>query len=143
MKLRVNSRSRYLETDRNAYNVLAELPGTDPALKDEIVMIGGHLDSYHSAPGATDNADGSAIVLEAMRILSAIGAKPKRTIRMALWSGEEEGLLGSREYVRRHLAGDANAAARDRFSVYFNIDPGTGPIYGWFLQGQTNDAGDL
>jgi hypothetical protein len=136
VKLRVNLRSRYLEADRNGYNVIAELPGVDPALKDEVVMIGAHLDSYHSAPGATDNADGSAIALEAMRILAAAGAKPRRTIRMALWGGEEEGLLGSREYVRRHLAGDANAAARERFSVYFNIDPGTGPIYGWFLQGQ-------
>ena len=138
VKLRVHVRSRYLEQDRNGYNVLAELPGSDPSLKDEVVMIGAHLDSYHSAPGATDNADGSAIVLEAMRILSAIGATPRRTIRMALWGGEEEGLLGSREYVRRHLSGDANAAERDRFSVYFNIDPGTGPIYGWFLQGQDN-----
>ena len=138
VKLRVNVKSRYLDADRNGYNVLAELPGTDSALKDEVVMIGAHLDSYHSAPGATDNADGSAVALEAMRILAAVGAKPRRTIRMALWGGEEQGLLGSREYVRRHLAGDANAAARDRFSVYFNIDPGTGPIYGWFLQGQEN-----
>jgi Zn-dependent M28 family amino/carboxypeptidase len=137
VKLRVNVKSRYLD-DLNAYNVLAEMPGSDPKLKDEVVMIGAHLDSYHSAPGATDNADGSAIALEAMRILSAVGAKPRRTIRVALWGGEEQGLRGSREYVRRHLAGDANAAARDRFSVYFNIDPGTGPVYGWFLQGQEN-----
>jgi carboxypeptidase Q len=137
VKLRVNVKSRYLD-DRNAYNVLAELPGSDPKLKDEIVMLGAHLDSYHSAPGATDNADGSAIALEAMRILTAAGAKPRRTIRVALWSGEEQGLLGSRQYVRKYLDGDANAAARDRFSVYFNIDPGTGPIYGWFLQGQEN-----
>jgi carboxypeptidase Q len=134
--LKVNSGSRFLTADRNGYNVLAELPGVDPVLKDEIVMIGAHLDSYHSAPGATDNADGSAVALEAMRILSAIGARPRRTIRVALWGGEEQGLLGSAEYVRRHLTGDANAATRDRFSVYFNIDPGTGPIYGWFLQGQ-------
>ena len=136
VKLRVNVRSRYLEDDRNGYNVLAELPGADPALGQDVVMIGAHLDCYHTAPGATDNADGSAIALEAMRILQAVGAKPRRTIRIALWGGEEQGLLGSREYVRRHLSGDANAGARDRFSVYFNIDPGTGPIYGWFLQGQ-------
>jgi hypothetical protein len=138
VRLRVNVQSRYLTADRNGYNVLAELPGSDPALKDEIVMIGAHLDSYHTAPGATDNADGSAVVLEAMRILSAIGTRPRRTIRIALWGGEEQGLLGSRAYVRRHLAGDANAAARERFSVYFNMDPGTGPIYGWYLQGQEN-----
>jgi carboxypeptidase Q len=138
VKLRVNVKSRYLDADRNGYNVLAELPGSDPVLKDEVVMIGAHLDSYHSAPGATDNADGSAIALEAMRILATVGAKPRRTIRVALWGGEEQGLLGSREWVRRHLAGKANADARERFSVYFNIDPGTGPIYGWFLQGQEN-----
>jgi carboxypeptidase Q len=136
VKLRVNLRSRYLDADRNGYNVLTELLGVDPAIRDEIVMIGAHLDSYHSAPGATDNADGAAIALEAMRILAVVGAKPRRTIRMALWGGEEEGLLGSREYVRRHLAGDANTAARAKFSAYFNVDPGTGPIYGWFLQGQ-------
>jgi hypothetical protein len=138
VRLRVNVKSRYLTDDRNGYNVLAELPGTDPALRDEIVMVGAHLDSYHTAPGATDNADGASVALEAMRILSAIDARPRRTIRVALWGGEEQGLLGSREYVRRHLAGEANAAARDRFSAYFNIDPGTGPIYGWFLQGQEN-----
>jgi carboxypeptidase Q len=138
VKVRVNLKTRYLDGDRNGYNVIAEIPGQHPVLKDEVVMIGAHLDSWHSAPGATDNADGAAVVLEAMRILSAIGAKPKRTIRVALWGGEEEGLLGSREYVRRYLAGDANAAARERFSVYFNMDPGTGPIYGWFMQGKDN-----
>ena len=136
VKLRINLQSRYLTQDQNGYNLLAELPGSDPVLKDEVVMIGAHLDSYHSAPGATDNADGSAVALEAMRILSAIGATPQRTMRLALWGGEEQGLLGSAAYVRQHLAGDENAAARDRFSVYLNIDPGTGPIYGWFLQGQ-------
>ena len=138
VKLRVNVKTRFLDTDRNGYNVLAELPGVHPTLKDQVVMIGAHLDSWHSAPGATDNADGAAVVLEAMRILSAVGAKPNRTIRVALWGGEEQGLHGSREYVRRHLAGDEHAADRDRFSVYFNMDPGTGPIYGWFLQGQAN-----
>ncbi len=138
VKVRVNLKTRYLEADRNGYNVVAEIPGQHATLKDEVVMIGAHLDSWHSAPGATDNADGAAVVLEAMRILSAIGVKPHRTIRVALWGGEEQGLLGSREYVRRHLAGDGNAAARERFSVYFNMDPGTGPIYGWFLQGQDN-----
>ena len=138
VKLRVNVKTRYLNADRNGYNVLAELPGRDTARRDEVVMIGAHLDSWHSAPGATDNADGAAIVLEAMRILAAAGAAPARTIRAALWGGEEQGLHGSREYVRRHLAGDANAAARDKFSVYFNVDPGTGPVYGWYLQGQEN-----
>ena len=74
--------------------------------------------------------------MEAMRILKAIGARPRRTIRVALWGGEEQGLLGSKAWVAQHLAGDANAAARDKFAVYFNIDNGTGPIYGWYLQNQ-------
>ena len=97
-------------------------------------MIGAHLDSWHTGVGATDNADGSTTVMEAMRILKAIGARPRRTIRVALWGGEEQGLLGSKAWVAQHLAGDANAAARDKFDVYFNIDNGTGPIYGWYLQ---------
>ena len=136
--LRVSVGTRFFETDRNSYNVIAEIPGTDPVIGSEVVLVGGHLDSWHSAPGATDNADGAAVVLEAARILSAIGAKPRRTIRFALWSGEEEGLLGSKAYVAQHLDGDANAAARDKLSVYFNIDPGSGPVYGFYLQDQAN-----
>ena len=135
VKLRVNVQTKfYDDDDGNAYNVIAELPGTDPVLKDEVVMIGAHLDSWHTGVGATDNADGAATVMEAMRILKAIGARPRRTIRVALWGGEEQGLLGSKAWVAQHLAGDANAAARDKFAVYFNIDNGTGPIYGWYLQ---------
>jgi len=134
VKLRVNVQTRFLADDKNSYNVIAELPGTDPALRDEIVLVGGHLDSWHSSTGATDNADGSAVVMEAMRILKSIGARPKRTIRMALWSGEEQGLLGSKKYVERYLAGDENKTVREKFSVYFNMDPGTGPIYGWYLE---------
>ncbi len=137
VKLRVDVGARYFDADRNSYNVLAEIPGTDPNVKDEIVLVGGHLDSWHSAPGATDNADGAATVLEAARILSALGARPRRTIRFALWSGEEQGLLGSKAYATRHLDGPANAAAREKFNVYFNIDPGSGPVYGWYLQGQS------
>jgi len=135
VKLRVNVRTTYYDSDGgNAYNVIAELPGTDPVLRDEVVMIGGHLDSWHTGVGATDNADGTTAVMEAMRILKAIGANPRRTIRVALWGGEEQGLLGSKAWVAQHLAGDANAAARAKFDVYFNIDNGTGKIYGWFLQ---------
>jgi hypothetical protein len=137
VKLRVNVQTRFYDSDGgNAYNVLAELPGTDPALREEVVMIGGHLDSWHTGVGATDNADGSTTVMEAMRILKAVGARPRRTIRVALWGGEEQGLLGSRAWVKQHLAGDTNAGARDKFDVYFNIDNGKGPIYGWFLQSQ-------
>jgi carboxypeptidase Q len=141
VKLKVNVGARYLQTDRNSYNVIADIPGVDPALGDEVVLVGGHLDSWHSAPGATDNADGAAVILEAARILTKIGAKPRRTIRFALWSGEEEGLLGSKAYVAQHLEGPANASARDKFDVYLNIDPGTGPVYGFYLQGQDTVAG--
>jgi len=138
VKLRVNVQSRFYDADKNSYNVIADIPGSDPVLKDQLVLLGGHLDSWHAATGATDNADGAAAVMEAFRILEAIGARPKRTIRVALWSGEEEGLLGSKAYVAAHLAGDAHKTERDRFDVYFNIDPGYGPIYGWYLE--NNDA---
>lgn len=134
VKLRVNVKTKFYESDRNSYNVIAEIPGTDPVLKNEVVMLGGHLDSWHTATGATDNADGAAAVMEALRIIKASGLQPKRTIRIALWSGEEEGLYGSKHYVADHLAGDAHAADREKVSVYFNIDPGTGPIYGWYCE---------
>jgi carboxypeptidase Q len=137
VKLRVNVQTKYYDADGgNAYNVIAELPGTDPALRDEVVMIGGHLDSWHTGVGATDNADGATTVMEAMRILKAVGARPRRTIRVALWSGEEQGMLGSKAWVAQHLSGDSNIVARGKFDVYFNIDNGTGPIYGWYLQNQ-------
>jgi carboxypeptidase Q len=133
--LRVNVKTTFHDADGgNAYNVIAELPGSDPALRDEVVMIGGHLDSWHTGVGATDNADGATTVTEALRILKAVGARPRRTIRVALWGGEEQGLLGSKAWVDAHLAGDANRGARDKFDVYFNIDNGTGPIYGFYLQ---------
>ena len=138
VQLRVNVQSRFYDADKNSYNVIADIPGSDPVLKDQLVLLGGHLDSWHAATGATDNADGAAAVMEAFRILEAVGARPKRTIRVALWSGEEEGLLGSKAYVAAHLAGDAHKAERERFDVYFNIDPGYGPIYGWYLE--NNDA---
>jgi carboxypeptidase Q len=136
VKLRINVQTKYYDADGgNAYNVIADLPGTDPALKEEVVMIGGHLDSWHTGVGATDNADGATTVMEAMRVLKTIGAKPRRTIRVALWSGEEQGMLGSKAWVAQHLAGDSNVVARGKFDVYYNIDNGTGPIYGWYLQG--------
>jgi hypothetical protein len=134
VKLRVNVQTRFLTDDTRSYNVLADIPGTDPVLKEEIVLLGAHLDSWHTAPGATDNADGTAAAMEAMRILKTIGVTPRRTIRVALWGGEEQGLLGSRAHVRAHYAGDANAAARDKLALYLNLDPGMGPIYGWYLE---------
>jgi Zn-dependent M28 family amino/carboxypeptidase len=135
VNLRVNIQSRYLTQDTSGYNVIAEIPGTDPRLRDEIVMIGAHLDSWHSATGAMDNADGAATILEAARILKSVGAAPRRTIRFALWGGEEEGLFGSKAWVAKHLSGDANRAAREKLSVYLNIDPGYGPVYGFFTEG--------
>lgn len=135
VKVRVNVQGRYFTQDTSGYNIIAELPGSDPALRDQVVMIGAHLDSWHAATGATDNADGAATVMEAMRILQAVGAKPRRTIRVALWGGEEEGLFGSKAWVAQHLAGDANKAARDKMSMYLNIDPGYGLIYGFYMQG--------
>jgi hypothetical protein len=134
VKLRVNVQARFLTGDTKGYNVVAELPGSDPVLKDEVVMIGAHLDSWHTATGATDNADGAAAAMEALRILKAVDARPRRTIRIALWGGEEQGLLGSRAYVQQHLAGDTTAAAREKLFVYLNIDPGMGPIYGWYME---------
>ncbi len=121
----------------SCYNVIAEIPGTD--LKDEVVMIGAHLDSWHSGTGATDNGTGSAVCMEAMRILKSIGAKPKRTIRMALWGGEEQGLLGSRAYTEKHF-GKRDSLSKDaeKFCAYFNNDNGTGKVRGIYLQG--NDA---
>lgn len=134
VKLQAEVRTRYHAADTTGYNVIAEIPGTDPVLKDEVVFLGAHLDSWHSATGATDNADAVAAAMEAMRLLKATGARPRRTIRLALWGGEEQGLLGSRAYVAKHLAGDANAAARDRIAVYLNDDPGLGATYGVYTE---------
>ena len=139
--LRINVQTKYHTADTNSYNVIAEIPGTDPVVGDEVVLLGAHIDSWHSATGAADNADAVAELMEAMRILKATGAKPKRTIRAAIWGGEEQGLLGSRAYAQAHYAGDANAKARDKFSVYLNNDPGTGPIYGWYAEGNTAAKG--
>jgi hypothetical protein len=130
--MNVDVRTRRIESDRNSYNVIAEIPGTDPALRDEVVLIGAHLDSWHTASGATDNADGSVAVMEAMRILKAVGAAPRRTIRVALWSGEEQGLLGARAYLARHLA---SPAAREKLQVYLNDDPGSGRTLGFYMEG--------
>ena len=135
VKLSVNVQASFDESDRNTQNVIAEIPGTDPALGSEVVMAGAHLDSWHSATGATDNADGAATLMEAMRILKTLGVRPRRTIRIALWAGEEQGLLGSRAWVQQHLAGEANAAARDKLSVYLNFDNGFPPVTGFYMEG--------
>jgi len=124
--------------DLQGYNVIAEIPGTDEILKSEIVMLGGHLDSWHGATGATDNAAGCIVMMEAVRILQAAGLKPKRTIRIALWGGEEQGLHGSRNYVKNHFGNPETmelTKAHEKVSAYYNIDNGTGRIRGIYLQG--------
>lgn len=138
VKMDAEVKAKFFADDLKGYNVIAEIPGTDPTLKDEVVMLGGHLDSWQGATGATDNAAGSAVMLEAIRILKATGLKPKRTIRIGLWSGEEEGLLGSRGYVKKTFGDPATMQllpAHEKFSSYFNIDNGTGKIRGIYLQG--------
>jgi hypothetical protein len=120
------------------YNIVAELPGADPQLKDEVVMLGGHFDSWHAGTGATDNAAGSAVMMEAMRILKTIGVKPRRTIRLALWDGEEGGHLGSITYVKNHFGDPATMKLKpehEKLAAYFNLDNGTGRIRGVYLQG--------
>ena len=139
VKMRLDVRTRFHdETTPRGFNVLAEIPGTDPELKDEVVLIGAHFDSWHSGTGATDNASGSAVMMEAMRILRAVGIKPRRTIRIGLWGGEESGLLGSRFYASKYI-GDASTMklepGYERFAGYFNIDNGTGKIRGVWMEG--------
>ena len=160
VKMTVDLAVEFHDTDLMGYNTIAEIPGTD--LKDEIVMLGGHMDSWHSGTGATDNGAGVAVGMEAVRILQTLGLKPRRTIRIALWSGEEQGLLGSRAYVAEHFGkmevpsapagagnGNGNGGATsapvapvlvtkpdyEKLSAYFNLDNGTGKIRGVYLQG--------
>ena len=168
VKMETNIAVEYQDTDLNGYNTVAEIPGSDPNLKDEIVMLGGHMDSWHAGTGATDNGAGVAVGMEAVRIIQALGLKPRRTIRIALWTGEEQGLLGSRDYVAKHFGkmetppttttnatqggGDSTTTQRpaqaaqvlvkmaeyDKLSGYFNLDNGNGKIRGVYLQG--NDS---
>lgn len=156
VRLRVNVEARFTdETDQPGHNTIAEIPGRGRKA-DEVVMLGAHMDSWHTGTGASDNAAGVAVMMEAMRILKAVGAKPDRTIRVGLWSGEEQGLVGSRAYVERHLAAypeptDPEQKAlpgslrestgplqkkRDygRFSAYFNMDNGSGRFRGIYAQ---------
>jgi hypothetical protein len=127
---------------RTSYNVIAEIPGTDKG--DEVVMLGGHLDSWHAGTGATDNAVGCAVVMEAARILVATGVRPRRTVRVALWSGEEQGLLGSQAYVKEHFGmAEEPKAAHGKFAGYFNIDNGTGRTRGMAVFGPPSAAAIL
>lgn len=138
VKVDVEVRNRIGERVEQAMNVVGEIAGSD--LRDEVVMIGAHLDSWHASPNASDNASGVAVMLEAMRILKATGAKPRRTIRVALWAGEEQGLFGSRAYVRKHFGDPRDPAVGmkpgyEKLSAYFNQDYGSGQYLGIYLQG--------
>ncbi len=126
VELEVNIQNQFHSDDLNGYNLLADIPGTD--LADEYVMVGGHLDSWYMGSGAVDNAAGCLVMMEALRILKALDLEPRRTIRIALWSGEEQGLLGSRAWVENHS--DLN----DKISAYLNYDNGTGKIRGIYTQ---------
>ena len=137
--LEFNIQNKSFPLGKTSYNAIAEIPGTDKA--DEVVMLGGHLDSWHSATGATDNAIGCAVMMEAARILQAIGVKPRRTIRVALWGGEEEGLLGSKAYVEQHFGTAENPKPEfAKFNGYFNVDGGTGRIRGGSVFGPPEAA---
>jgi len=140
VQIEADIKTQFYTDDLNGYDVVAEIPGTDKKLKDQIVMIGGHLDSWHGATGATDNAAGSAVMLEAVRILKAVGVKPRRTIRIALWSSEEQGLFGSQGYVKNHF-GDPKTMVllpeQAKISAYYNLDNGAGKIRGIYLQGDS------
>jgi Zn-dependent M28 family amino/carboxypeptidase len=118
-------------------NVIAEIPGTDPRLKDEIVLIGAHWDSWHGGTGAADNASGCLVMMEALRIIKETGVKPRRTIRVALWGGEEQGLFGSRGYMQNFLYDvDENKPRKgyDQFALYLNMDNGSGKFRGIYLE---------
>lgn len=154
VELEIDVRAQYHDQDLNAYNTVADIPGSDK--KGEVVMMGAHLDSWHTGTGATDNAAGVVVMMEAARILKALGVTPKRTIRIALWSGEEQGLLGSRAYVEEHFAKRAEPKDPEqaklpswartekgelvkkpdfaKLAAYFNVDNGTGKIRGIYAQ---------
>ena len=140
VQLEVNIAARFYDQDPMGYNVIAEIPGTD--LKDEVVMIGGCLDSWHAGTGATDNAAGAAVAMEVLRLFKALNLKPRRTVRIGLWSAEEQGAFGSQAYAAKHFSvrtGEGsnaqNKSEYENFSAYFNLDYGTGRIRGVYLQG--------
>jgi hypothetical protein len=134
--LTMDVENTFFDADLNAFNIVGEIPGTDKA--DEVVMLGAHFDSWHAGTGATDNAAGSAVMMEAMRILRSSGVKLRRTVRIGLWGGEEQGLLGSKAYVKEHFGDPETMQLKPehaRLSGYFNVDNGTGAIRGVYLQG--------
>jgi carboxypeptidase Q len=143
VRVEMDIRAKLYADDLKGHNVIAEIPGTDPSLKAEVVMLGGHLDSWQSATGATDNGAGCIVAMEAVRILKSLGVSPKRTIRISLWDGEEQGLIGSFQYVKNHFGDPADMKLKPeqaRISAYYNLDNGTGKIRGIFTQGNQKVA---
>jgi hypothetical protein len=149
--LQIDVQNKFYDDDLNSFNIIGEIPGADKAKADEIVMIGAHFDSWHAGTGATDNGAGSAVMLEAMRILKATGVKMRRTVRIGLWTGEEEGLLGSRAYIKQHFADWEADREPDKEKIkvlpehakldaYYNVDNGSGKIRGIYLQGNESVA---
>lgn len=139
----MQSDTKLYDQDLKGHNVVAEIPGTDPTLGSEVVMLGGHLDSWTAGTGATDNGSGCIVALEAVRILKALGVRPKRTIRIALWDGEEQGLLGSFHYAKLHFGDPADMKLKPeqaKISAYYNLDNGSGRIRGIFAQGNDQAA---
>jgi len=135
VSIEVDVKSTFTD-DTSMFNIVGEIPGTDKA--DEIVMLGAHFDSWHSGTGATDNASGSAVMMETMRILKQSGLKLRRTVRIGLWTGEEQGLIGSREYVKAHFGDPQTMQLKPehaKLAGYFNMDNGTGAYRGVYLQG--------
>ena len=140
--LEFNIVNRVYPEGKTSYNTIAEIPGSDK--REEVIMLGGHLDSWHAATGATDNAIGCAIMMEAARILKKLGLTPRRTIRVALWSGEEQGLLGSQAYVKEHFGSfESQKPGYEKFGGYFNIDSGTGRIRGASVFGPPDAANTM
>jgi carboxypeptidase Q len=157
VSVEINIDTKFTGDHEHAYNTVAEIPGTDPKLKEQVVMLGGHLDSWIAGTGATDNGAGTVVAMEAVRILKALGVKPRRTIRIVLWTGEEQGLFGSKGYCKEHFGSAALSTAPDQqalpefmrratgplevkpeqklISAYFNVDNGSGKIRGIYTQG--------
>ena len=138
VEIEMETRTTFYTQDSTESNVVAEIPGTDPNLKEELVMLGAHMDSWHASTGATDNGTGTVVMMEVVRILKTLGIHPRRTIRVVLWSGEEQGLLGSRGYVKNHFADRLTMElkpAHSRVSAYYNLDNGGGRIRGIYMQG--------
>lgn len=137
VKVSINIQNKFFEQDSLGYNVIAEISGVDKRLKEEVVMLGAHLDSWHGGTGATDNGAGSSVAMEAVRILKTLNVQPRRTIRVALWTGEEQGLLGSRGYVEKHFGNRQTMQLKpehEKLSAYFNMDNGSGKFRGIYLQ---------